>query len=52
MVVETLAPIRERALELLDDPKELDDLLDAGAERARGVAESTLHDAWAKMGLD
>jgi tryptophanyl-tRNA synthetase len=52
VVVETLAPIRERALELLDDPKGLDDLLDAGAERARSVAGSTLHDAWAKMGLD
>jgi tryptophanyl-tRNA synthetase len=46
VVVETLAPIRERALELLDDPKGLDDLLDAGAEKARGVARSTLHDAW------
>ena len=52
VVVETLAPIRERALELLDNPKGLDDLLDAGAEKARGVARSTLHDAWAKMGLD
>jgi tryptophanyl-tRNA synthetase len=52
VVVATLAPIRERALELLDNPKGLDDLLDAGAEKARGVARSTLHDAWAKMGLD
>ena len=52
VVVATLAPIRERALEFLDDPKGLDDLLDAGAEKARGVARSTLHDAWAKMGLD
>jgi tryptophanyl-tRNA synthetase len=52
VVVQTLAPIRERALELLDDPKGLDDLLDAGAEKARGVAGSTLHEAWAKMGLD
>ncbi|MDQ4126716.1 MAG: tryptophan--tRNA ligase [Actinomycetota bacterium] len=51
-VVETLAPIRERALGLLDDPRGLDDILEAGAERARGVARSTLHDAWAKMGLD
>ena len=42
VVVETLAPIRERALELLD----------AGAEKAREVASSTLHDAWAKLGLD
>jgi tryptophanyl-tRNA synthetase len=52
VVVETLAPIRERALELLDDPRELDELLESGAEKARKVASSTLHDAWAKMGLD
>jgi tryptophanyl-tRNA synthetase len=52
VVVETLAPIRERALELLDDPKELDDLLESGAERAREVAHATLRDAWTRMGLD
>jgi tryptophanyl-tRNA synthetase len=51
-VVEVLSPIRERALSLLDDPRELDEILDAGAERARKVADSTLHDAWAKLGLD
>lgn len=52
VVVETLAPIRGRALELLDDPKELDDLLESGAERAQKVAHATLRDAWARMGLD
>ncbi|CAA9467245.1 MAG: Tryptophanyl-tRNA synthetase [uncultured Rubrobacteraceae bacterium] len=52
VVVETLAPIRERALELLDDPKELDSLLESGAERAREVAHATLRDAWTRMGLD
>jgi tryptophanyl-tRNA synthetase len=52
VVVEALSPIRERALELLDDPRELDELLEAGAEKARKVASSTLHDAWAKLGLD
>jgi tryptophanyl-tRNA synthetase len=52
VLVEVLSPIRERALALLDDPRELDELLDAGAERARKVADSTLHDAWAKLGLD
>ncbi len=52
VLVEVLSPIRERALELLDDPRELDELLEAGAERARQVATSTLHDAWAKLGLD
>ncbi len=52
IVVEGLAPIRERTLELLDDPKELDEVLENGAERAREVAASTLHDARVKMGLD
>jgi tryptophanyl-tRNA synthetase len=52
VVVESLSPIRERTLELLDDPRELDEVLEAGAEKARGVARSTLHDAWAKLGLD
>ena len=51
-VVENLSPIRERALELLNDPWELDEILDAGAERAREVAQATLHNAWAKLGLD
>jgi tryptophanyl-tRNA synthetase len=52
VLVEALSPIRERALELLDDPRQLDGILEAGAERARAVASSTLHDAWARMGLD
>ena len=52
VVVEALSPIRERALELLDDPRELDEILEGGAERARKVAFSTLQSAQAKMGLD
>ena len=52
VVVESLTPIRERTLELLDDPRELDSILEVGAERAHEVASSTLHDAWAKLGLD
>ena len=52
VVVEALSPIRERALELLDDPRELDEILESGAERARKVASSTLQSAQAKMGLD
>jgi tryptophanyl-tRNA synthetase len=52
VVVEALSPIRERALELLDDPRELDEILESGAERARKIASSTLHDARAKLGLD
>ena len=53
VLVETLSPIRERALELLEgNPRELDEILEAGAEKARKVASSALHDAWAKLGLD
>ncbi len=51
VVVDVLSPIRERTLELMDDPRELDEVLETGAEKARGVARSTLHDAWAKLGL-
>jgi tryptophanyl-tRNA synthetase len=52
VVVEALSPIRERTLDLLDNPRELDEILESGAEKARKVATSTLHDAWAKLGLD
>jgi tryptophanyl-tRNA synthetase len=52
IVVEGLSPVREKAYALLDNPRELDELLEAGAERAREVARPTLHSAWAKMGLD
>ena len=52
VVVEGLLPIQERALELLDDPRELDELLDAGAERAKKTANATLRRAWARLGLD
>ncbi|MDP8939243.1 MAG: tryptophan--tRNA ligase [Actinomycetota bacterium] len=51
VVVEGLSPIREKALELLDDPQELDGILDNGADRARAVAHPILESAWAKMGL-
>ena len=52
VVVERLSPIRGRALELLGDPKELDDLLEACAERAREIAHATLREAQTRMGLD
>lgn len=51
VVVEGLSPIRERALELLDDPRELDGILEKGAGKAREVAHPTLERAWAKMGV-
>ena len=41
VVVEAVTPFRVRMTELLDDPAELDRILDRGAERARVVAEAT-----------
>ena len=51
VVAEGLSSIRERALELLEDPRELDILLDAGAGKAREVAHPNLLQAWDRMGL-
>jgi tryptophanyl-tRNA synthetase len=51
VVVERLTPIRERALELLGDPKELDEILARGADRARETAAPTLREASVRMGL-
>lgn len=50
-VVATLAPIRERASELLKDKAELSRLLALGAERARNVAARTLTRAYDAIGL-
>jgi tryptophanyl-tRNA synthetase len=42
VVVEALAPVRARALELIGDPAELDRILDDGAARAGERAAATL----------
>jgi len=42
VVVDALAPIRERTAELLGDEAKLDDLLAVGASRARAVAQQTM----------
>jgi len=42
VVVERVTPIRDRTLELLEDPAELDRLLAIGAEKASARAERTL----------
>ena len=52
VVVEGLAPVRDRANELLDDPAELDRLLESGARRAEQAAQPTLEDAQARLGLE
>lgn len=51
VVVAEFGPVRERALELLDDPAELDRILAANAARADEVADTTLADVYEKVGL-
>jgi tryptophanyl-tRNA synthetase len=51
VVSATLGPIRERTLELLDDPAELDRILAVNAERANAVAEQTLATVYDRVGL-
>lgn len=50
-VVGTFGPIRERALELLDDPAELDRVLAANADRASEIAEVTLARVYDRIGF-
>jgi tryptophanyl-tRNA synthetase len=52
VVVEGLAPVRDRANELLADPSELDRLLESGARRAERAAQPTLQSTQANLGLD
>jgi tryptophanyl-tRNA synthetase len=51
VVVETFAPIRARALELLDDPAELDRVLAGNADRAAAIADATLAKAYDHIGF-
>ncbi|MEO7015187.1 MAG: tryptophan--tRNA ligase [Leifsonia sp.] len=51
VVVETFTPVRERALELLDDPAELDRILARNADRANEIAEVTLAKVYDRVGL-
>ncbi|WP_213814425.1 tryptophan--tRNA ligase [Glaciihabitans sp. dw_435] len=50
-VVETFAPIRERTLELLDDPAELDRILATNADRAEAIAAPMLATVYERIGL-
>jgi tryptophanyl-tRNA synthetase len=51
VVVEAVTPFRERTLELLRDPAELDRILADGAARARPVAEATVRRVYERVGL-
>ena len=50
-VVEMLAPVRERYAELVADPGHLDDVLAAGADRARETAVRTMTAVRERIGL-
>jgi tryptophanyl-tRNA synthetase len=50
-VVERIAPIRRRTLELMEDPAELDRLLAIGAERAGERAERMLRTVYDRVGF-
>lgn len=50
-VVAEFGPVRERALELLADPGELDRVLAANADRASEIAETTLARAYDRVGF-
>ena len=50
--IEYFAPMRERRKQLLENPKEVEDILQYGAERARKVAQATLTRARIAVGLE
>lgn len=50
-VVATFEPVRARALELLDDPAELDRVLADNADRASEIAETTLARVYDRIGF-
>src|SRR6476469_3764076 len=51
VVVEVASPFRDRTLEILADPAELDRTLAEGAERARDVARATLARVYDRVGF-
>jgi len=51
VVVESLAPIRQRYLQLLSDPTEIDRILNAGAEQALSVAGPKIAEIKRKVGF-
>lgn len=51
VVAGTFGPVRERALELLADPAELDRILTGNADRAAEIADATLKKAYDRVGF-
>ncbi|HEX5148780.1 MAG TPA: tryptophan--tRNA ligase [Candidatus Limnocylindrales bacterium] len=50
-IVAQYAPARERYLELLANPTEIDGILEAGADRLKPMAQATMDEVRQKMGL-
>lgn len=51
LVLSEFEPVRGRALELLEDPAELDRILSLNASKADAVADATLSDVYDRVGL-
>lgn len=51
VVVEGLAPLRERALEWIESPERLDTVLADGAQKAAAIAQVTLERIYDRLGL-
>ncbi|MEU6364666.1 tryptophan--tRNA ligase [Streptomyces sp. NPDC046931] len=51
IMVDFVAPFRERTQQYLDDPETLDGVLAKGAEKARAVASETLSQAYDRVGF-
>jgi tryptophanyl-tRNA synthetase len=51
VVLAEFEPVRSRAIELLDDPAELDRILSVNAAKADAVADATLSDVYDRVGL-
>lgn len=51
VLVEFLEPFRRRYAEILDDPEQLDKILDEGADRAREAARETMRIVRERIGL-
>ncbi|MEE2900629.1 MAG: tryptophan--tRNA ligase [Gemmatimonadota bacterium] len=51
-LADAFAPYRERAQRYIDNPDEVREILDRGAERARAIARATLAETKHKMGLN
>ena len=50
-MIATLAPIKERKRELLEQPGRIEEILHAGAEQARAVARETMGEVRERLGL-